>query len=128
MEKKISKSKYCKGVQQLMNAGCGCIAEASFMFDGLFCSVDILRKNQSGYDIIEVKSSTKTEYIHLDDVSYQYYVLFKSEIPINKVYVMYINNQYIRQGELDLQVLFASILIKIGRFRKIEGEYAYEIR
>ena len=76
------------------------------MFDGLFCSVDILRKNQSGYDIIEVKSSTKTEYIHLDDVSYQYYVLFKSEIPINKVYVMYINNQYIRQGELDLRELF----------------------
>ena len=164
MEKKISKSKYCKGVQcpkilwldehkpelgneldnesvlengklvgqlareyfgdyslvpfnydfsmmindtkQLLNAGCGCIAEASFMFDGLFCSVDILRKNQSGYDIIEVKSSTKTEDIHLDDVSYQYYVLFKSEIPINKVYVMYINNQYIRQGELDLRELF----------------------
>ena len=164
MEKKISKSKYCKGVQcpkilwldehkpelgneldnesvlengklvgqlareyfgdyslvsfnydfsmmindtkQLLNAGCGCIAEASFMFDGLFCSVDILRKIQSGYDIIEVKSSTKTEDIHLDDVSYQYYVLFKSEIPINKVYVMYINNQYIRQGELDLRELF----------------------
>ena len=92
--------------RSLMDTGCGCIAEASFMFEGLFCSVDILRKTQSGYDLIEVKSSTKIEDIYLDDVSYQYYVLLNSEIPINKVYIMHINNKYVRQGEINLKELF----------------------
>ena len=92
--------------RNLMDTGCGCIAEASFMYEGLFCSVDILRKNQSGYDLIEVKSSTKIEDIYLDDVSYQYFVLLKSEIPINKVYIMHINNKYVRQGEINLKELF----------------------
>ena len=53
---------YNKGVMVeetalLMLDGCECIAEASFMFDDLFCSVDMLRKNGLSYDLIEVKSS-----------------------------------------------------------------------
>ena len=92
---------------ELMNAGCECIAEASFIIDGLFCSVDVLHKNQSGYDLIEVKSSTKVSEVYLDDVSFQYYVLLKSGIPINTVYIMYIDNSYVRQGEINLQGLFA---------------------
>lgn len=91
---------------KLMNSGCECIAEASFIYDGLFCSVDILRKCESGHDLIEVKSSTSVSEIHIEDVSYQYYVLINSGIPINHVYIMHINNQYVRQGELDLQSLF----------------------
>ena len=90
----------------LMQGGCECIAEASFLYDGLFCSVDLLHKSDSGFDLIEVKSSTSVSDIYLEDVSYQYYVLVNSGIPINHAYIMYINNQYVRQGEIDLQSLF----------------------
>ena len=90
----------------LMQGGCECIAEASFLYDGLFCSVDLLHKSDSGFDLIEVKSSTSVSDIYLEDISYQYYVLVNSGIPINHAYIMYINNQYVRQGEIDLQSLF----------------------
>jgi len=91
---------------QMMEHGTTCIAEASFLYDGLFCSVDMLRKTAFGYDIIEVKSTTEVKDEHLVDVGFQYYVLQKSGIPIDHVYVMYLNNQYSRRGELDLRGLF----------------------
>ena len=91
---------------RLMEAGAECIAEASFLADGLFCSVDILRRTETGYDIVEVKSTTEVREEHLEDVGYQYHVLVKSGIPIDHIFVMYINNKYVRQGELDLQGLF----------------------
>ena len=91
----------------LMRDGSECIAEASFMYAGLFCSVDLLRRDGTGYNLIEVKSSTSISDIYLEDISYQYYVLINSGVPINHVYIMYINNQYVRQGNLDLQSLFA---------------------
>ena len=44
--------------QALMEQGAENIAEASFSVDGLFCSVDILHKKPTGWDLVEVKSST----------------------------------------------------------------------
>ena len=44
--------------QQFMAAGVENICEASFSIDGNYCAVDILRKNDDGWDIYEVKSST----------------------------------------------------------------------
>lgn len=86
--------------------GAECIAEASFVFDGLFCSVDMLRKTDTGYDVIEVKSSSKVSDVYIEDVSYQYYVLVNSDVPIDHIYLMHINTSYVRHGELDLQDLF----------------------
>ena len=91
---------------RLMEEGTECIAEASFLADGLFCSVDILRKTEEGYDLVEVKSTTQVEVEHLEDVGFQYHVLVNSGIPIDHIFVMHINNTYVRHGELDLQGLF----------------------
>ena len=52
------------------------ITEASFSYDGLFCSVDILKNlGNNQVEMYEVKSSTSIHDIYLDDVSYQCYVL-----------------------------------------------------
>ncbi len=42
-----------------MEKGTPNICEASFSYDGLYCAVDILRKEGDGWAIYEVKSSTK---------------------------------------------------------------------
>lgn len=66
------------------------IAEASFIYDNNFCSVDILKNDVDGVEIYEVKSSTKIKDIYLDDVAYQYFVLSKL---YNKLYTIFtINN------------------------------------
>ena len=92
--------------RRLMDSGASVIAEASFGFDGNFCSVDLLRKCKDHYDIIEVKSSTAIKDIYIHDMAYQFYVLTNCGVPIEKIFIMYINNEYIRQGALDLGQLF----------------------
>ena len=92
--------------QKYIEAGAVNIAEASFSYNGLFCSVDILHKNPYGWDIVEVKSSTRVKAVHLDDMAYQCYVLKNCGLNITGVYLMHLNGKYVRRGELDLQQLF----------------------
>lgn len=82
------------------------ITEASFDYNGNFCSVDILRKNDDDYEIYEVKSSTGVSNIYLDDISYQYYVLTKCGLNVTKACIVHINNKYIRNGVLEINKLF----------------------
>ena len=82
------------------------ITEASFNYNNNFCSVDILKNNLDGIEIYEVKSSTEVSDIYLDDVAYQYYILNNLGFNIKKACIVYINNKYIRQEELDLNKLF----------------------
>lgn len=82
------------------------ICEAAFSYNGLYCAVDILHKENGGYAIYEVKSSTKLEFYHLVDVAYQKYVLEKCGVHVTGTYVVLINNEYERQGEIDVKQLF----------------------
>lgn len=92
--------------QEYLEAGEKVICEASFSFDGNFCSVDILRVVDDGVEIIEVKSSTSVKDIYFHDVAYQYWVLSNCGLKVTGAYLMHINNQYVRNGELVLQELF----------------------
>ncbi|MCQ3907247.1 MAG: hypothetical protein MJ219_00350 [Mycoplasmoidaceae bacterium] len=82
------------------------IAEASFQFEDLFCAVDILAKNGNGYDIYEVKASTDP-YEHLKeyapDVAFQKYVLELCGLEIKNCYILHLNPDYIRQGDIDVK-------------------------
>ena len=100
------KQEMVEQTKELINAGCMNIAEASFFAVTLFCSVDILHKNDDGFDIVEVKSSTNVSDIYLEDMAFQYYVLTKAGINVKRICNLHINNQYIRQGELDIHGLF----------------------
>ena len=82
------------------------ITEASFNYNNNFCSVDILKNDIDGVEIYEVKSSSSIHDIYLDDVSYQYFVLFNLGLNIKSANILYINNQYVRKGELELNKLF----------------------
>lgn len=93
--------------QKLLNEGVKNICEASFSYDGCFCSVDIL-KNLGGnkVELYEVKSSSSVKPIYVHDVSYQYFVLTSLGFDVQKACLVHINNQYIRQGELELNKFF----------------------
>ena len=82
------------------------ITEASFNYDNNFCSVDILKNNLDGVEIYEVKSSTDVHNIYLDDASYQYFVLSNLGLNVKKVCIVYINKQYVRGKELEIEKLF----------------------
>lgn len=84
------------------------ITEASFKYKNNFCSIDILKVNGNSVEIYEVKSSTEIKDIYLDDISYQFYILNKLGYKVTKASIVYINNQYIRHGELNLSEFFNS--------------------
>lgn len=95
------------------------ICEAAFSYNGLYCAVDILHKEQGGYAIYEIKSSTHLNYIYLVDVAYQKYVLEKSGIKVTGTYLVNINNEYIRRGNINVKELF--FIKDIGNF--LQEEY-----
>ena len=83
------------------------ITEASFFVEDLFCSVDILKCTGDGeVEIYEVKSSTSVHEHYYDDAAFQCYVVTKAGYCVKKCSVVHINNQYVRQGELNLHELF----------------------
>ena len=93
--------------EELIEAGTPIIAEASFSYDGLFCSVDILKNlGDRRVELIEVKSSTRVSDIYLHDVAYQVYVLTQLGFTVEKACLAHINSGYVRHGALDLQALF----------------------
>lgn len=105
-----SLSEMIPATQKLIDDGVKNICEASFSYDGCFCSVDILR-NLGGnkVELYEVKSSTEVKDIYKEDVSYQNFVLSKLGFDVLKVCLVHINNQYVRHGELELDKLFTIV-------------------
>lgn len=92
--------------QELLQNKPNVITEASFNYSNNFCSVDILKNDIDGVEIYEVKSSTDIHNVYLDDASYQYFVLSNLGLNVKKVYIVYINNQYIRGKNLEIDKLF----------------------
>lgn len=95
-----------KNTAKLLEKKPNIITEASFIYNNNFCSVDILKNDEDGVEIYEVKSTTKLDKIDMNDPAYQYFVLSNIGLNVKKVCAVYINNKYIRGKELDLNQLF----------------------
>jgi hypothetical protein len=92
--------------RECVSRGVENICEAAFSYHGLYCAVDILRKENGGYAIYEVKSSTHEAQIYGVDIAYQKYVLEHCGIVVTGTYLVCINSEYVRGQELDIQQLF----------------------
>lgn len=101
--------------QEEMRRGTEVICEASFIYDGLYCAIDILKKEDDGYAIYEVKSSTKDDKdVYFADVAYQKYVLEHCGIKVTNTYLVVINNEYIYDGTLKIDELFKITDVREG--------------
>jgi len=81
--------------------------EAGVLSDKIYSRVDILNPvNEDEWDIIEVKSSTSVKEVNLHDVSFQKLCWEDSGLKIRKCFLAYINNQYVRNGEINPEELF----------------------
>lgn len=99
--------KMLERTREEMSKGTDVICEAAFSYEGLYCAVDLLKKEGNGWAIYEVKSSSGVEDYHIADVSYQKYVLEHCGINIVAVYLVCIDSSYILGPEgLDLQGFF----------------------
>jgi hypothetical protein len=90
-----------------IDRGTKAIYEATFSSDDVFVKADIIVRNRGYRDLYEVKSSTSVKEHYWDDVAVQYYVLSGCGLPINKAYLVHINNSYVRNGDIVPEELFA---------------------
>jgi len=82
------------------------IYEAAFSFGNVMAALDILVRKDGEWHAIEVKSSTGVHEYHKTDCSLQYWVMNLCGITPDKFFLMHINNQYVRKGQLDVEELF----------------------
>lgn len=121
--------------RELMNdSSCDVICEASFSYgngnQSNYCAVDILRRTPGGWAIYEVKSSTShigdeindpDKFVkYATDIAYQKWVLEKCGANITGTYLVTLNSDYVRDGEIDIQQLFNIIDLK----ELVANEYA----
>ena len=97
--------------RQWMVDGVENICEASFIHDGNYCAVDILRRNGDGWDMFEVKSTSSSVgdveadpdkfHKYAVDIAYQRWLLEHCGVKVTGTYLVALNRDYVRQGDLD---------------------------
>lgn len=78
----------------------------------IICDILVWNSNTKLYDLYEVKASNsgedkkKKDELYTYDITFQYLVLKELNIPIGKFFLVRLNNEYIREAELDIHKLF----------------------
>ena len=77
------------------------IYEATFKAENGFVMLDILHRKNNQLWAIEVKNSTSVKEYHYHDAAFQYWVMTKAGHQPDQFFLMHINNQYVKNGELS---------------------------
>lgn len=108
----LNLSEMIKKTKEEMDKGTNVICEASFEYNGLYCAVDILKKENDGWSIYEVKSSTTHDNqkndkpVYIADIAYQKYVLENCGVKLSGTYLICIDGDYVLEDTLNIQKLF----------------------
>ena len=85
------------------------IFEAAITTEQTLAFVDVMRPAHNGkkiWDLIEVKASTSVKDYHRDDVAFQAFIAKATDLPVNKIILAHINNQFIYPGGQNYEGLF----------------------
>ena len=89
------------------------VFEAAFVHQDVLVRVDVLERAQdenegSGWNLVEVKSSTSLKAVYVEDVALQAWVVSGAGVSLRDAGVLVLNRDYVFDGEqLDLSALFA---------------------
>ena len=95
-----------------LESGESIIYEATFTYNEVLAALDILVKDSEGWKAYEVKSSTSVSETYIKDAAIQYYTIISSGINLVDISVVHINNQYVLDGDLDIDQLFTIESVK----------------
>lgn len=81
--------------------------EATFEHEGVLVRVDILQRDgKDGWQVGEVKSSTRRKDYHLSDLATQIWVLLNNGVSISEAAIRHINNQFVLKEANEYESLF----------------------
>nr|MBP9691684.1 DUF2779 domain-containing protein [Candidatus Woesebacteria bacterium] len=92
--------------QEAIASGADTILQGRFEAGGITCIFDVLQKvGDHEYDLIEIKSSTEVKEEHICDLAFQKIVLENAGIRIRKLFVIFVNNKYVKKGDIEIEKL-----------------------
>jgi len=100
--------------EKLIESKTSPIFQATFITEsGLFAKTDVIIYNEfaDAWNIYEIKSSNEIKKKgpdnHIDDITFQQVVMRKLGIPVENSYIIHLNKEYKKNGEIDLIELFS---------------------
>lgn len=98
---------------RLMTERIPAIFQATFIADGFIVRNDALCWNLESnlWDLYEVKGTNslklnQKERDHVTDLAFQVSVMQRARVPLGKFYLVHLNKDYVRLGDLDIKSLF----------------------
>ncbi|MBK8503122.1 MAG: DUF2779 domain-containing protein [Saprospiraceae bacterium] len=98
-----------RDTQCALDSGVPILFQASFTADGIHARIDVLERTSEGFNIYEVKGTTasdKKDESHLWDAAFQKEVLIRSGHPVNQIFLIELNKEFRKNGEIDPDKLF----------------------
>lgn len=87
--------------RQALADGATTIFQSRFVWGEYNCLPDIIDVvGENEVDLYEIKSSTKVKEEHLYDLAFQRAVIEGNGLKIRKIFVIYVNNEYVRHGDI----------------------------
>ena len=112
IEVKMTGEEACRETTRLMAAKTPTIFQSTFIVDGFMARNDMLEYNPetNKWDLCEVKGTNSLkegsgDRDHIEDVAFQVSVLNRAHIPVGRYFVIHLNKEYVRSGELDINKL-----------------------
>lgn len=106
------------------------IYEATFIYDGVMCAVDILVRRGNQWYAFEVKGTNSVKPQHITDAALQYAVITGSGLELADFSVIHFDKTYVRMGDIDIQRLFTqtSVLNEIWRQQDVVTNKIIELK
>lgn len=103
--------------QKALASGAKTLFQPRFIWKEFTCLSDIITVvDDKAVDLYEIKSSTKVRPEYYYDLAFQAAVIENNGLSVRDIWVIHVNNQYIRQGEVDARQLttFENITKEMG--------------
>ena len=77
--------------------------QPAFRAGDLAVIADVLRRNGTEFELVEVKATSQVKEVHLPDAAFQALVLRGAGIPLSRVFIGHVNNQFVLRhaGDYD---------------------------
>ncbi len=99
--------------RHLMDADTNTFFQATFLAGKFYCKCDVLKRGAAPgtWDIYEIKGTNSRkegseDRDHISDLGFQRNVLRRAGVSVDRVFIIHLNKEYVRSGDLDVGTLF----------------------
>lgn len=117
--------------QQALESGAQVVFQPRFEWNGFTCISDIVSVVEGKtVDLYEIKSSTRVKPDHLYDLAFQKTVIEGNGFTVRNIFVIHVNNQYVRMGDVDPKELttFADVTNEVNEIAIKTPEYMEAVK